>query len=95
MKATDLIAALKARAAEMTEWDFTVDDFTDEDGDGKVVLNVTYSEDLLIDGREVEYEPWEALGPFGEEPATAGIDNDEAGHINQWVQWTVKDHIAR
>lgn len=91
MTAQQLIAAIAARAAEITEWNFAVDDLCDEDGDGRIVLSVTYSEDTRIDGREVEQEPWDAFGPFPEEPDASGIDNDENGHVNQWVQWTFSD----
>lgn len=84
MKATDLIAALTARIAEVEGWAFKVTTRIDEDGDGKVVLEVSYDE-----SNEFTDEPWAAFGDLPVEQDDGGMDNDQNGTVVQYVEWRV------
>jgi len=92
MTATALIAALEARAALVTEWDFKVSSDLDEDGDGRVQLSVYYDEDREggVEGYPVQDEPLNAFGPLAREFYDSGMINDDHGTVCQWIDWRIE-----
>lgn len=96
MTATDLIAALYGRAAEIKEWNFNVEADIDQDGDGIVMLTVGYDESRegSVPGYHVENEPWDDFGPLADRFADSGMTNDDHGTVYQHLEFRVKNWMA-
>ena len=89
MTAKDLIAALEARAPKVADFAFDVRSNIDEDGDGWVMLDVSYDE-----ADEYTDEPWVAFGDLPLPFHDSGMDNDHAGTVSQYVTWNVREHAV-
>lgn len=89
--ANDLIAQLTARAAEVDDWDFSVDHQIDEDGDGYITLSVKYEE--KPEGFDPS-EPWEVFAMdhlIDAHKFEASPGNDHQGHIHDCISFSVVD----